>query len=53
MLPSPAWQNVPDPIDKIFALLAKYREAIVSTQCTYGCPIGSLALELHEPDPPG
>ena len=19
--------------------------------CTYGCPIGSLALELHEPDP--
>ena len=52
MLLSPAWQHVPDPIDKIFALLAKYREAIVSTQCTYGCPIGSLALELHEPDPP-
>ena len=22
------------------------------TDCTYGCPIGSLALELHEPDPP-
>jgi AcrR family transcriptional regulator len=52
MLLSPAWQHVPDPIDKIFALLAKYREAIVSTGCTYGCPIGSLALELHEPDPP-
>jgi AcrR family transcriptional regulator len=52
MLLSPAWSHVPDPIDKIFALLAKYREAIVSTHCTYGCPIGSLALELHEPDPP-
>jgi len=22
------------------------------TDCTYGCPIGSLALEIHEPDPP-
>ena len=21
------------------------------TDCLYGCPIGSLALELHEPDP--
>ena len=25
---------------------------IVDTECTYGCPIGSIALELHEPDPP-
>jgi len=24
----------------------------VSTDCHYGCPIGSLALELHEPDLP-
>jgi hypothetical protein len=23
---------------------------IVESDCTYGCPIGSLALELHEPD---
>lgn len=52
MLLDPAWKNVPDPIDRIFALLAKYRESILSTNCTYGCPIGSLALELHEPDPP-
>jgi hypothetical protein len=26
--------------------------ALVETDCTYGCPIGSLALELHEPDLP-
>jgi AcrR family transcriptional regulator len=52
MLLEPAWQGVTDPIDKIFALLARYREALVATGCTYGCPIGSLALELHEPDPP-
>lgn len=24
---------------------------LVDTECMYGCPIGSLALELHEPDP--
>jgi len=41
MLLQPAWAGVKDPIDKIFALLGRYR-----------CPIGSLALELHEPDEP-
>ena len=25
---------------------------LASTACLYGCPIGSIALELHEPDPP-
>jgi TetR/AcrR family transcriptional regulator, transcriptional repressor for nem operon len=24
----------------------------VQTDCGYACPIGSLALEIHEPDPP-
>ena len=52
MLLEPAWAGVEDPIDRIFALLASYRRALVETECTYGCPIGSLALELHEPDPP-
>jgi AcrR family transcriptional regulator len=47
----PAWVGVDDPIEKIFALLKHYRGLIVETDCTYGCPIGSLALELHEPDP--
>jgi len=51
MLLQPAWQGVDDPIDKIFALLASYRRALLQTECQYGCPIGSLALELHEPDP--
>src|SRR5687767_8663098 len=51
MLLEPAWEGVPDPIDRIFALLGRYRELIVMTDCLYGCPIGSLALELHEPDP--
>ena len=51
MLLEPAWGSVDDPIEKVFALLAQYRRSIVDTECEYGCPIGSLALELHEPDP--
>ncbi len=51
MLLEPAWAGVDDPIEKIFALLASYRTMMVESDCTYGCPIGSLALELHEPDP--
>jgi hypothetical protein len=52
MLLEPAWQGVADPIARVFALLARYREALVGSDCFYGCPIGNLALELHEPDPP-
>ena len=52
MLLDPAWKGVDDPIERVFALLARYRQALLSTDCFYGCPIGSLALELHEPDPP-
>ncbi len=52
MLLAPAWRGVEDPIEKVFTLLDRYRDAIVQTDCTYGCPIGSLALEIHEPDPP-
>jgi AcrR family transcriptional regulator len=51
MLLEPAWGHVADPIEKIFALLQNYRTMLVESDCTYGCPIGSLALELHEPDP--
>jgi AcrR family transcriptional regulator len=51
MLLEPAWQGVDDPIERIFALLRRYRQALQMTDCSYGCPIGSLALEIHEPDP--
>jgi AcrR family transcriptional regulator len=52
MLLAPAWEGVADPIERVFALLAQYRRALVESDCFYGCPIGNLALELHEPDPP-
>jgi AcrR family transcriptional regulator len=48
----PAWDGVDDPVERVFALLNRYRRALIETDCTYGCPIGSLTLELHEPDPP-
>jgi AcrR family transcriptional regulator len=51
MLLEPAWRGVDDPIEKVWKLMDGYRRALVDTDCTYGCPIGSLALELHEPDP--
>ncbi len=51
MLLEPAWRGVSDPIEKIWRLMDAYRVALNQTECTYGCPIGSLALELHEPDP--
>lgn len=50
MLLEPAWAGVDDPVERIFALLDRYRGLILETDCTYGCPIGSIALELHEPD---
>jgi len=51
MLLDPSWQGVGDPLERVFALLQTYRRAIIDTDCEYGCPIGSIALELHEPDP--
>lgn len=51
MLLEPSWGEVADPVGKVFALLGTYRRLLVDTDCFYGCPIGSLALELHEPDP--
>ena len=51
MLLKPAWAGIDDPLERVFALLRLYRGLIVQTECEYGCPIGSLALELHEADP--
>jgi len=52
MLLDPAWRGVEDPIERVFALLDAYRRMLLESECLYGCPIGSLALEIHEPDPP-
>jgi len=48
---APIWSAVTDPIERIFGLLNGYRTQLLTTDFAYGCPIGNLALELHEPDP--
>lgn len=45
----PAWDGVEDPIERVFALLDAYRRALMATDFAYGCPIGGLALEMHDP----
>jgi TetR/AcrR family transcriptional repressor of nem operon len=47
---APAWQGVDDPIEQVFALLDRYRRFLIDSHCYFGCPIGSLALELHDAD---
>ena len=49
VLLAPVYERTADPIERIFALLGRYREGIIGTNCTYGCPIGRLAMEI----PPG
>lgn len=51
MLLDPAWEGIEDPIERIFTLLDRYRNFLIETECFYGCPIGNIALEIHEPDP--
>jgi TetR/AcrR family transcriptional regulator, transcriptional repressor for nem operon len=48
---APAWAGVDDPIARIFALLKGYRIQLLTSDFSFGCPIGNLALEIHEPDP--
>lgn len=43
---APAWKKTHDPIERVFALLRGYRQRLVDTQCSYGCPLGRLALEI-------
>ena len=43
----PAFARRRDPIARIFAILAGYRERLLSTGCRYGCPLGRLALEIE------
>jgi TetR/AcrR family transcriptional regulator, transcriptional repressor for nem operon len=52
MLLEPPSAGLVDPIQKIFAVLGRYRRSLVETDCFYGSPMGSLALELRDPDEP-
>ena len=42
----PPFTRESDPIERIFAVLADYRQRLVVTDTEYECPIGKLALEV-------
>jgi len=44
----PVLAEIDDPIERVFGILAFYRRNLIATGCTYGCPIGRLALEIPE-----
>ena len=52
MLLAPAWQGRRRPDRARVRVARPLPGRDRETDCTYGCPIGSLALEIHEPDPP-
>jgi TetR/AcrR family transcriptional repressor of nem operon len=44
----PVLDKISDPIERVFGVLEFYRLNLLKTGCTYGCPIGRLALEIPE-----
>ncbi len=48
----PAFAKTSNPVGRIFAILAGYRERILLTECRYGCPLGRLALEIDPENRP-
>ena len=49
---NPAFAKTDEPLERIFAILAGYRERILQTNCQYGCPLGRLALEIDPENRP-
>ena len=47
----PVFDRVSDPIERVFGILAGYRQMLIITDCRQGCPIGNLALELADTHP--
>lgn len=47
----PVFNRVSDPIERIFGLLDGYRQLLLMTDFSHGCPIGNLALEVSNSHP--
>jgi AcrR family transcriptional regulator len=47
----PVEEKTSDPIERIFALMDRYRMGMDMFQCRMGCPIGNLALEVADDNP--
>jgi AcrR family transcriptional regulator len=48
---APIWERVSDPIERVFGLLAGYRQMLALTEFDHGCPIGNLVIELANTHP--
>jgi len=40
-----------NPIERVFCLLGWYRQFLLDNECTMGCPVGNLALEVCDTHP--
>src|SRR5258708_10999118 len=47
----PVFDRVTDPTERIFGVLDGYRRLLLQSECSYGCPIGNLSLELANGHP--
>src|SRR5262245_38952723 len=47
----PVLARVSDPIERVCGVLEGYRHMLLATDCSRGCPIGNLALELSDTHP--
>jgi TetR/AcrR family transcriptional repressor of nem operon len=52
MIVDPAYAQTDEPVARIFAILAGYRDRILATDSKYGCPLGRLALEIDPENRP-
>src|SRR5437016_14621746 len=43
---NPAFAKTADPVERIFALLAGYRERLLQSDSEYGCSLGGRALDI-------
>jgi len=48
---APIWERVRDPIERVFGLLAGYRQMLIVTEFDHGCPIGNLVIEVGNTHP--
>jgi AcrR family transcriptional regulator len=48
MVVGPVMARVEDPIERVFGVLDHYRQLLLATDFTRGCPIGNLSLELSD-----
>jgi TetR/AcrR family transcriptional regulator, transcriptional repressor for nem operon len=43
---APVFEKADDPVERIFGILSSYRDRVIQTNYTYGCPLGRLGLEI-------